>query len=370
MIQTNLESLQARIGLLQQRIIDWEVDGLLVTNPVDIRYLTGFVGDDSWAVVPAQGKRVQILSDARFTQQIKREAPQVATHIRKKGLADELALAAGSSRWRKLALSREHITLAQMQTLRSKVKAVKFKPVDDGLVKQRAVKDAGEIKLIQKALLIQQKAFIELLPLVVPGVSENDLAAELEYRMRKLGADGPSFHTIVAFDGNAALPHAIPGPRKLKNNGLVLIDWGAKFGGYCGDLTRVLAVGRVSAKLREIYQVCREAQQAAIDAIGPGKSVKDIDKVARDIIKKAGYGKQFGHGLGHGIGLDIHEQPVLSWRADDLLQPGHVVTVEPGIYLPEAGGVRLEDDVLVTDASISGGKRVLSELPLEMDMQG
>ncbi len=363
---TKNESCRARIAQLQERISAWGVDGLLITNPVDIRYLTGFVGDDSWAVVPTEGKRVHVLSDARFTEQIKREAPQVTAHIRKKGLADELAIVAGALGLKQLALSKDHITLAQMQALRSKVKGVKFKPVDDGLVEQRAVKDAGEIKLIQKALVIQQKAFIELLPMVQPGVSENDLAAELEYRMRRLGADGPSFNTIVAFDANAALPHAIPGSRKLKSNGLVLIDWGAKFGGYCSDLTRVVAVGRVSAKLRHIYEVCREAQLAAIQAIGPGKSVKEIDKVARDIITKAGFGKEFGHGLGHGIGLDIHEQPVLSWRVEERLQAGQVVTVEPGIYLPGVGGVRLEDDVLVT----AGGKQVLSELPLAMDMRG
>ncbi len=366
MMQRTRDHMAQRTQLLQQRIQHWQVDGLLITNPVDIRYLTGFVGDDSWAVVQAQGKRVHVLSDARFTEQIKREAPQVMAHIRQKGLADELAKVAGSLRMRTLAVSKNHVTLAQMQALRSKVKGVKFKAVDDGLVKQRAVKDEGEIKLIQKALVIQQKAFIELLPMMQPGISENDLAAELEYRMRRLGADGPSFNTIVAFDANAALPHAIPGPRKLKGNGLVLIDWGAKFGGYCSDLTRVVAVGRVSAKLRHIYEVCREAQLAAIEAIGPGKSVKDIDKVARDIITKAGFGKQFGHGLGHGIGLDIHEQPVLSWRAEDRLQAGQVVTVEPGIYLPGLGGVRLEDDVLVT----SKGKQVLSELPLDMDLKG
>lgn len=154
-----------------------------------------------------------------------------------------------------------------MQALRRKVKGLKFKAVEDGLLQQRAVKDEDEINCIRQALRIQQQAFIELLTLIEPGVTENDLAAELEYRMRRLGADGPSFHTIVAFDANAALPHAIPGMRKLKNHGLVLIDWGAKYGGYCADLTRVVAVGRVSRRLREIYQVCRAAQLAAIERL-------------------------------------------------------------------------------------------------------
>ena len=363
---SKLDTLRSRVTVLQERINTWRVDALLITHPVDIRYLTGFVGDDSWAIVPAQGRRVHVLSDARFTEQIKREAPQVTAHIRKKGLADELAKLAASSSLRTLAISRDHVTMAQMQALRRKVKGLKFKAVEDGLLQQRAVKDEDEINCIRQALRIQQQAFIELLTLIEPGVTENDLAAELEYRMRRLGADGPSFHTIVAFDANAALPHAIPGMRKLKNHGLVLIDWGAKYGGYCADLTRVVAVGRVSRRLREIYQVCRAAQLAAIEAIAPGAAVKAVDKVARDIIRQAGYGQQFGRGLGHGIGLDIHEQPVLSFRADDVLKPGQVVTVEPGIYLAGVGGVRLEDDVLVT----RDGYQLLSALPLDMDMRG
>ena len=197
-----------------------------------------------------------------------------------------------------------------------------------------------------------------------PGQHEAELAAFLEYRVRALGADGVSFPTIVAADANAALPHAIPGRRKLKAGSSVLIDWGARFGGYCSDMTRVVALGKMKPKVREIYQIVLDAQLAAIDAIKPGVRQVDVDRVARDVIDQAGYGEQFGHGLGHGLGLDIHEAPRLSPLAGDgVLQPGHVVTVEPGIYLPGQGGVRIEDDVLVTER----GHRVLTDLPKTLE---
>jgi Xaa-Pro aminopeptidase len=356
-------NLDARVRALQERLADWKTPALLVTNPRDIRYLTGFVGDDSWAVVWAHGGPVSVISDFRFQEQIQREAPHVVVHLRKKGLADELAKMLGKRRIRGLALQAEYVTLAQRKTLGKKVPRVSFKAVDDGLLKQRAVKDPGEVAAIRRALKIQQEAYRRTLAQLKPGQSEEQIAAFLEYQMRLLGADGRSFPTIVAADANASLPHAIPGKAKVRSGGIVLIDFGARWGGYCGDLTRTIALGRMPAKVREIYRITLEAQLAAIAAIAPGKTLKEIDAVARNIIKKAGYSKRFGHGLGHGIGLDIHEQPVLSFRADGVLEPGQVVTVEPGIYLPGVGGVRIEDDVLVTPH----GREVLSDLPKDLE---
>lgn len=193
---------------------------------------------------------------------------------------------------------------------------------------------------------------------------EVEVAAYLEYRMRMLGADGASFPTIVAVDANAALPHAIPGRRRVKDKGIVLIDWGARVGGYCGDLTRVVGLGGMSRKMCEVYGVVLEAQLAGIEAVGPGVKLKDVDAKARKVIERAGYGKHFGHGLGHGLGLDVHESPSVSARAGEAtLEAGMVVTIEPGVYLPGVGGVRIEDDVLVT----AGGHRVLSDLPKSVD---
>jgi Xaa-Pro aminopeptidase len=347
-----------RCRAVQQRMAAWKTDALLVTNARDIRYLTGFVGDDSWAVLPRAGGDVYLLSDFRFKEQIQREAPQVRAIMRKLSLSDELVKLADRLKLQRLAISADYITVRQRTELVRRLGARRLTEVDDGLLKQRAVKDASELKAIRKALKIQQRAFTQTLAFIEPGRTEAQIAAHLEYQMRLLGADGNSFPTIVAADANASLPHAIPGSRKVRRNGIVLIDWGARGNGYCSDLTRVVGVGGMSAKMREVYQVVLEAQLAAIDAIAPGKALKDVDGIARRIIDKAGYGPQFGHSLGHGIGLDIHEQPTLSPRSHGMLEPGHVVTVEPGIYLPGVGGVRIEDDVLVT----ARGGQVLSSL--------
>jgi Xaa-Pro aminopeptidase len=355
-----------RIKILQQRIADWKVDALLITNPVDIRYLTGFVGDDSWAVVRLRSSMVHVLSDFRFQQQIKREAPKVRAIMRKASLSDEVKKMRLRYKIKKIAIQQDHVTLAQHKALAKAVGGSgvsRLKPVDDGLVMQRAVKTPNEVKLIEKALRIQEKAYRATLNFIAPGKTENQIAAYLEYQMRELGAEGSSFPTIAAVDANAALPHAVPSAKKVKKGGIVLVDWGAKFNGYCSDLTRVVGVGSMTKRMQGIYAIVLEAQCAAIDAIAPGRKLADIDKIARDIISDAGYGKQFGHSLGHGIGLDIHEQPVLASRAKGKLQAGHVVTVEPGIYLPGVGGVRIEDDVLVTPR----GGRVLSKLPKSLE---
>jgi Xaa-Pro aminopeptidase len=363
-IKTPVE-LIARIHALQGRLATSKSAAMLVTNPRDVRYLTGFVGDDSWALVFRTDPRVVVLSDFRFQEQIQREAPHVRAVMRKKGLVEEVEAIVRRRRVRRLALQPEHVNIGLRKRLAKAIGAQRLFEGDDSLIQQRAIKDRGEVKLILAALAIQQRAFVETLSQIKPGRTEAQIAAFLEYRMRSLGADGVSFPSIVAADANAALPHAIPGPRRLKKGGIVLIDWGARYRGYCSDMTRVVALGSMSATMREVYRVVLEAQLAAIEAIAPGRRLREVDDVARRVIRKAGYGKRFGHGLGHGIGLDIHEQPTLSSRAAEaaVLKPGHVVTVEPGIYLPGVGGVRIEDDVLVTER----GHRVLSDLPKSLE---
>jgi len=356
-------NLADRVRLLQRRLRPSGASALLVTNARDIRYLTGFIGDDSWALIPMRGSKGYILSDFRFEEQIAKEAPHAVAIMRKKALAEELGKLTNRLRLKKIALQPDYLTLAQRRPLAKHLGAKRLLVKDDGLLMQRAVKDADEVKAIRKALAIQQQAFRETCDFIKPGQTENEVAAYLEYRMRALGADGVSFPSIVAANANGSLPHAIPGKSKIKAGGSVLIDWGAKYNGYCSDLTRVIALGKMKPKIREIYQIVLDAQMAAIDAIAPGKKLSDIDAVARDVITKAGYGKEFGHSLGHGLGLDIHEQPVLAGKAKGVLQPGHVVTVEPGIYLPGIGGVRIEDDVLVT----AKGHKVLSDLPKSLE---
>jgi len=355
--------LRRRVQALQKRLLTWGADALLVINPKDIRYLTGFTGEDSWAVVGARSTRITIISDFRFEQQVQRQAPHVSAIMRKKSLTEEVSRLLGRRRLNKIALQAGYTTLVQRKALVRKLGARRLVDVDDGLLCQRAVKDKAELAAIRRALKIHQEAYRQTIAQIQPGQTEQQIAALLEYQMRQLGADSTSFPTIVAADGNASLPHAIPGARKVKSGSLILIDSGVCWGGYCSDLTRVVAIGRMKPKLREIYQVVLEAQQAAIAAIRPGESLKQIDAVARGVIDKSGYSHRFGHSLGHGIGLDIHEQPTLSSQSQGQLQAGHVVTVEPGVYVPGLGGVRIEDDVLVTDR----GHRVLSDLPSDIE---
>jgi len=339
----------SRVRALRRRFPSIGIDALLIVNPRDIHYLTGFSGEDSWALVPRRGK-VTILSDARFDEAIDRDAPQCRKILRTGAIADTLKKTLAGRKVDKLGLQEAYLTLAQRAALVKRLGASGLRQVDDGLLTQRGLKDETEIAAIRKALKVQQQAFEQTREILRPGMSEREVAAELEYRMRALGADGVSFPTIVASNANASLPHAVPGRSRLN--------------GYCSDLTRVVAVGeKLPPRIAEIYRIVLDAQTQAIDAIRPGARLADVDAVARQVIARAGYEKAFGHGLGHGIGLDVHESPTLGRRATGELQPGHVVTVEPGIYLPGVGGVRIEDDVQVTER----GKRVLSDLPKNLE---
>ncbi|QDU34223.1 putative peptidase [Poriferisphaera corsica] len=355
----------SRTKTLQKRLKGEQVqaDAVLLTNPKDIRYLTGFIGDDSWAIVPMRGSVITILSDSRFEEQIQREAPHAKAVMRTKSLSDSLKETLLKRKLTKVLLQPDYTTLAIRKAIANKIGAKNILEHDDGLLQQRAIKTPDEIKQIQKALVIQQCAFNQTIAEIKPGMTEYEITAILEYKMRALGADGTSFPSIVAADANASLPHAIPGKTKVKTGGIVLIDWGARYNGYCSDLTRVIALGKMKPRIREIYQITLDAQEAAIAAIKPGARLCDIDAVARNIITKAGYGKEFSHSLGHGLGLDIHEEPRLAASVKGELQEGQVVTVEPGIYLPGIGGVRIEDDVLVT----SNGYKVLSDLPKTLE---
>ncbi|QQE12295.1 aminopeptidase P family protein [Planctomycetota bacterium] len=360
-----VELYKSRTSTLQKRIKKDEAaaDALLITNPKDIRYLTGFVGDDSWALVPMRGSVITILSDRRFEEQIQIEAPQAKAVMRTKSLAVTLKETMDKRKFGKVILQPDYTTLATRKAIANKVGARNVIEFDDKLIQQRSIKTADEVKTIKEALVIQQCAFNQTIAEIEPGMTEYEIAALLEYKMRFLGADGPSFNTIIAADANASLPHAIPGKKKVKAGGIILIDWGASYNGYCSDMTRVVALGKMKPKMREIYQITLDAQMAAIDVIKPGIKLSDVDKVARDVITKAGYGKEFGHSLGHGLGLDIHEEPRLAASSKGVLEEGQIVTVEPGIYLPGVGGVRIEDDILVT----SKGHQVLSDLPKSLE---
>lgn len=351
--------LQARLNHLRRELRKQDLDGLLVNHPPDIQYLTGFGGEDSWALITP--RQVVVISDRRFEEELQVHHRYVRAVMRPGTLAEALEDAAENLKH--IGVQAEHLTLAARKAIVSHLGARRLKETHGLLLEQRSVKDEQEVKLIRKAVKIQEQAFGQLLTELKPGMTEKQVCARLEYLMREGGADEASFKTIIGAGPNASIPHYRPGSAKLKKGQAVLIDFGARFGGYCSDMTRVVALGKMPPKVREIYEICREAQLAGIAAIGPGVALRDVDAAARKVIDDAGYGRQFGHGLGHGIGLEIHESPRLSKIAQGVLKPGHVVTVEPGIYLPGVGGVRLEDDVLVTET----GRRNLCTLPTELN---
>ena len=351
---------QARI---RSAIRDEKLPALLLTNFADVSYATGFEGDDSWALILPD--RIYLISDFRYVEQIGVECPWVTLRVRKKSLADELGRVAVKHRLSQIGVQGESVTLRQKQAIDNAVKPAKtkLKPVFDLMSKLRNIKDSHEIGITEEAVRIAQDGFLAMRSQLQVGMTENELAGLLGYEMRRRGASNSAFDCIICAGANGSLPHYRPADVRLAGNMAVLCDWGAIYRGYRSDLTRMIFMGQVSAKIREIYGIVLEAQQAAIEAIKPGAEARKIDKIARDIIARAGYGKNFGHSLGHGVGRDIHEALSLSSQSTTVLAPGMVVTVEPGIYLPGIGGVRIEDDVLVTH----DGCRVLSSLPRDMD---
>ncbi len=323
---------------------------ILITSPENRRYFSGFEAHDtqldesSGALLISRDKQ-WLFTDSRYTEIAEKEAPLFTVINYKNGLAAEIEKL--KAHFDLIYVEPEYLTIAALTRLR-KSKA-KFKPVPFSVNAFRAVKSSFEINFVKKALAITEKALGLLLKNMAPGQTEAECALFLETEFKRLGADGPSFATIVAAGPNGALPHAVPGGRKLKNGETVIVDCGAKYKGYCADITRTKILGEPKSWQKEIYSIVREAQLRSIAAIGPGVLAKDVDALARDYISEKGYGEYFGHGLGHGVGLAIHEAPSLSPRNPNPLQVGEIVTVEPGIYLPGKGGVRLEQLVLVTE---------------------
>ncbi|MBU0716768.1 MAG: aminopeptidase P family protein [Planctomycetes bacterium] len=337
------------------------VGAYLVSNDMDYFYLTGFTGEDSALLILPRA--VHLLSDGRFDEAINQECPWVRRWMRRGTLNAEIAKASEELKIRTLAVQAERFTLADEAEVKKANRSTKLRSAPSILADMRIKKDDNEVALIRKSIRVAEEAFRATCAAIKVGQTELEIAARIEYEMKRRGARGPSFPTICAEGPNAALPHAHPGKRKVKRGSAVLLDWGARLGNYCSDLTRVVFVGSIPRKIREVYPIVLEAQKRAIAAVKPGARMCDVDEVARKYITEAGYGKEFNHGLGHGMGLDIHEAPSLSWRSSAKLEAGMVVTVEPGVYLPGIGGVRIEDDMLVTP----NGSRFLTQLPRRLE---
>ncbi len=332
------------------------ISAYFITNRVDQIYLTGFDGEDGACLITARD--VHIMTDGRFEVAFAQQAPWATRHNRRNGLVTTAAQCIKRCRVRTVAFQADQMSVELLNSMRRAVRPVRLVPAPPLVNGLRLIKDRAELKHIREAVRIAELAFKAARRQLKAGMTEIQLAAILEFEMRRAGALGPSFPTIVATGSNAALPHAHPGKRVIRRGSAVLIDWGAVSGHYCSDLTRMVYLGTIPPRLKRVHQIVLEAQVAAIEAVRPGVRMCDIDSIAREHITAAGYADAFNHGLGHGLGLDIHEAPRVRPGIQDLLEPGMVITIEPGIYLPGIGGVRIEDDVLVT----SSGHEVLTKL--------
>ncbi len=353
-----------RIETLRAMLDELQVDAFLVTNEINVRYLTGFTGDSSFLLVTPT--ETMMLSDGRYEIQLKNECPEIGALIRppSQKMAELLEAAIRSrSSWKRIGLESAQVTVADYRDLNKRSPQITWVETSSVVENLRMVKDASEIATIRKAVDIAERSFLSMVPLISPKWSERAIAHEIESRMRFLGAESASFKPIIAFDSAGALPHYQPAEVFMPSRGSLLFDWGAKFQGYASDITRTLAIGAPSPDFERAYNAVLESQLAAIAAIRPGADGRDVDKTARDVIVKAGLGDKFNHGLGHGIGLQIHESPRMSANCEYTLAPGMIVTVEPGVYLADQYGIRIEDDVLVTDT----GCEVLSTLAKGLD---
>ncbi|MBV9606141.1 MAG: aminopeptidase P family protein [Solirubrobacterales bacterium] len=357
--------MSSRADRLTERVTEAGVDAVVITDLVNVRYLTGYTGSNGLALIGANTR--VFVTDFRYVEQA---AEQVEPSFdRRRASLDLLeaikdALPAGELR---LGFEEDHVSVREHGRLRDLLPdRIELVGVH-GLVEElRAVKEPGEIAAIRAATELADAAFEQFIAGGLIGRTERELALELEFDMRRRGAEGPSFAPIVAAGPHGALPHASPRDVEVRRGELVVIDWGAQLDGYCSDCTRTVAAGEIDERGAEIYQLVLDAQLAGLEAVTPGAGGREVDAVAREIIEAAGHGEHFGHGLGHGVGLDVHEAPRLAQRSESVLKPGNVVTVEPGVYLPGELGVRIEDLVVLT----GDGREILTGLTKELTRTG
>jgi Xaa-Pro aminopeptidase len=342
----NPESRKRRIGTVRSQLRDKHLDGLILTKPENVTYLTGFSGEDSWAIVTKTG--LYLLTDSRYTEQARNEC--VGTTIVERKGKDPIAEACGKLlkklRSVRAAGVEKAISVGMYEALKKNA-GISLRPIAGVVEEPRSVKDVDETATIMAAAAIATAAFGEILHHIRPGVTENELAGTLDLEIRKLGATN-SFDTIVAFGPNGSRPHHRPTQRKLGRTDAILIDFGARYDGYCSDITRSFAFGRPTPGYRAAYAVVEKAQAAAIETARAGVELVAVDVAARRVIRESGL-PVYGHGTGHGLGLEIHENPFLKEDAQGTLQAGQILTIEPGIYIPGKLGIRIEDDILITE---------------------
>lgn len=335
-----------------------KLDGAIIYKPENRRYVSGFTGTSGYALITLD--RAIFITDFRYIDQSTKECIgyEVVKHSNERtiySIINDLGI-------KKLGFEEDFVTYSQYKEFEKKLDSISLMPLEGSLSKLRTIKDQEEIELIQKAASIADEAFLHICDYIKEGMTEKEIALELETYMKKKGATGTSFDTIVASGIRSSLPHGVASDKIVEKGDFITIDFGCIYNGYCSDMTRTIVLGKASEKQKEIYSIVLEAQMKALEAIRAGITGIEADKVARDVIESKGYGQYFGHGLGHGVGLEVHEMPRLSPIGEDTLQPGMVVTDEPGIYIPDFGGVRIEDLLVITE----DGHRVLSKSPKDL----
>lgn len=335
-----------RVHELQKLVRKNSLDALLVTSPADWYYLTGFTGESGVLIVGP--RQVTLVTDGRFTVQAAEELRGVRVVEQKEGLYRSCGELLKNQRARRVGFDPSQLTVGMAHLLKKAVgKATQLKEAGGLVASLRSRKDVAELAQMRKAAILASEVVEYAIGLLKPGIREFEVAAEIEYQMRRKGASGAAFESIVAFGARAALPHARPTAKRLRKNELVVLDLGAILGKYCSDITRTVYVGKAPARIRLWYQAVLEAQVAAIQAIGPGKSGGEIDAAARGVLAAYRLDQYFVHSTGHGLGLEVHEDPRLAKGQKTQLALGNVVTIEPGVYIAGVGGIRIEDDVVV-----------------------
>lgn len=344
---------------MQQRINEMEIDALLITGPANRAYLSGFTGSAGYLAVSRNSSF--LVTDFRYAEQAQAQSPGIELVLLKKDFSSAIVSLVEREGWKNFGFEEEHLTCINYGKL-SENTGIPLVPVRGEVENLRSIKDGEELDKIRRSAAFLDGAFEEILAFICPGIREKDIALELEYIMRKKGADGPSFRYIVASGYRSAWPHGEASEKIIGEGELIVIDFGVFWQGYASDMTRTVATGPLNGKQREIYEVVLRARQAALEGLKAHLKGSEVDKIARDIIGDAGFSEYFGHGLGHGIGLAAHEAPTLSPAGENTLLPGMVVTVEPGVYIPGLGGVRIEDMALISE----GGNELLTSAPREL----
>lgn len=339
-----------RVIKLRESLRQRNLEAVFITSAVNRRYLSGFTGSSGYVLITHQ--KAYLLTDFRYMTQAPQQAAGFEVVEHGVSVSETLKELLAAERISQVGFEQDDVVFSAYRKYELELAPVQLVPVTGLVELLRVYKDDEELTIMKQAADLADRTFHYMLEILKPGVTELEMALEMEFFMRKNGATSSSFDTIIASGERSALPHGVASDRVLGNNEFVKMDFGALLNGYCSDITRTVVLGTPTARHREIYDIVLEAQLHTLQHLRPGMTGAEADALARDIITKHGYGEQFGHSTGHGLGMEVHESPRLSKLSDTILQPGMVVTVEPGIYLPGFGGVRIEDDVVITENGI------------------